>query len=134
MIADDNAPISSGTVKKTPRKWTLKKVGLLALLAIVIWYGPCHAYSTSFETTITIAEDGKTIKRVGGDEGDTYLIRTESGDSYKIEDNWSHWQNRSFDLYSDLKVGHTYNIEAYGWRSGFWSSFPNIYAAEEEVQ
>ncbi len=122
--------------KKTSYKWTVKKAMMLSvgiLLAVaILWFGPCHAYSTSREATITITEDGKVIKQIDGN--DTYLIRTESGDSYKIEDNWSHWQNESFDLYSDLKEGHTYNIKAYGWRWGWLSWFPNIYSAEEKAQ
>lgn len=73
--------------------------------------------------TITKVENGnsKTEKRVG----------TEECGVFTVNDNFFKGKNRSADLYYSLKEGHKYSLTYNGWRSGLFSSFPNITEAVE---
>lgn len=113
-------------MKITKRQLVIGAGGLL--LIVLIGYLGLYPYTTSFETICTVQT--KSIKQLSGEDHQTYLIGTDVG-SFKIEDNVSHWQFKSFDLFSDLQENKTYRIKAYGWRSGLFSSFPNIYAVEK---
>ncbi|MDR6868747.1 hypothetical protein J2Y69_003371 [Microbacterium resistens] len=53
---------------------------------------------------------------------------------FTVEDELSQGQWNSADLYAALEVGKVYDFEAYGFRNGFLSAFPNIAAAMEVTE
>lgn len=53
---------------------------------------------------------------------------------FQVEDELSQGSWNSADVYASIQVGKTYDFEAYGFRNGFWSAFPNINSATEVEQ
>lgn len=122
----DQMPVHSTIPPKRARRiWTIL---IFFVLFMGVVYISCYPYTSSFETTFTVTT--KIVKQLKGDNHQTYLIGTDKG-SFKIEDTVLHWQFKSFDLFSQLQEGKTYRGKAYGFRSGFLSSFPNLYYIEE---
>ncbi|WP_136057288.1 hypothetical protein [Microbacterium sp. K24] len=60
-------------------------------------------------------------------------IATSCG-TFNVEDELSQGQWNSADLYARIEVGKTYDFEAYGFRNGFLSAFPNVSDATEVKQ
>lgn len=50
---------------------------------------------------------------------------------FTVEDELSRGDWNSADRFAQIEVGKTYDFEAYGYRNGFLSSFPNIAKATE---
>lgn len=50
---------------------------------------------------------------------------------FKVEDELSQGDWNSADRYAQIEEGKTYDFETYGFRNGFFSSFPNIAKATE---
>lgn len=50
---------------------------------------------------------------------------------FKVEDELSQGDWNSADRYAQIEVGKTYDFETFGFRNGFFSSFPNIAKATE---
>ncbi|OZD48618.1 hypothetical protein CH252_19005 [Rhodococcus sp. 06-1477-1B] len=50
---------------------------------------------------------------------------------FKVEDELSQGDWNSADRYAQIEVGKTYDFETYGYRNGFFSSFPNVAKATE---
>lgn len=50
---------------------------------------------------------------------------------FTVEDELSRGDWNSADRYAQIEVGKTYDFEAYGFRNGFLSAFPNIAEATE---
>lgn len=64
-------------------------------------------------------------------EGKTqYRIYSSCG-VFGVQDDVWIGQWNSADTYGSIQVGKTYDFEAYGWRNGFFSTFPNIKNATE---
>lgn len=53
---------------------------------------------------------------------------------FNVEDELSQGHWNSADLYGQLEIGKTYDFEAYGYRNGFLSAFPNVASAVEVSQ
>lgn len=51
--------------------------------------------------------------------------------TFSVEDEISQGQWNSADLYARIEVGKTYDFDAYGFRNGFLSAFPNVSDAVE---
>lgn len=50
---------------------------------------------------------------------------------FTVEDELSQGDWNSADRYAQIEVGKTYDFDTYGFRNGFFSTFPNIAAATE---
>lgn len=126
MIDSFDREMTQNARRSLKKSWKLWLVGTLAILIP----GYCIAYPWTTASTKIVKITEKTVKQIGGDDEQSYLIGTDQG-SFKIEDNWQHLQWSSFDLFSKLEKGQTYKISYYGWRFGWTSSFPILYAAEK---
>ena len=100
-------------------------VALLLLVCIVAAVSAAGALTVS-EATITVEE------RIGahGQEG-MYLILTEDGEAFTVEDNLFRLQFDASDRYASLKEGGQYHVTCTGWRFQPLSWYRNIVALEE---
>lgn len=95
---------------------------ILGLVAAVATAGAL----TASEATITVEE------RIGahGEDG-IYLILTEDGEAFTVEDNLFRLQFDASDRYASLKEGGRYHVACTGWRFQPLSWYRNIVALEE---
>ena len=100
-------------------------VALLLLVCIVAAVSAAGALTVS-EATITVEE------RIGahGQEG-MYLILTEDGEAFTVEDNLFRLQFDASDRYASLKEGGQYHVTCTGWRFQPLSWYRNIVSIDE---
>lgn len=105
--------------------------GAILLIVGVGVLSTCVEYSNTNNYTVTITD--KQVKRK--DEEDIYLIFTklENGETrvFRNEDAFFKGKFNSSDMQAKLEIGHTYDIDTYGYRIPFMSMYENIYKAEE---
>lgn len=99
-------------------------VPLSIFLCVIFTYSLSYRLSEA-ETTITI--ESKDIKAGVGDG--KYLVWTESGGVFSIQDSAMYWSFDSSDRYGELEIGKTYRVKTAGWRIPFFSMYPNIIEA-----
>jgi hypothetical protein len=98
---------------------------LFLLLGLVAAVSAVGALTVS-EATITVEE------RIGahGQEG-MYLILTEDGEAFTVEDNLLLFKFDASDRYASLKEGGRYHVTCTGWRFQPLSWYRNIVSIEE---
>lgn len=98
---------------------------LIFLMCIIAAVTTVGALTVS-EATITVEE------RIGahGQEG-IYLILTEDGEAFTVEDNIFRFQFDASDRYASLKEGGRYHVTCTGWRFQPFSWYRNIVSIEE---
>lgn len=76
--------------------------------------------------------DKQAIGRTDEDGRNTtdYRVFTSCG-TFAVQDDPFIGQWNSADTFGSIQVDKTYDFEAYGWRNGFFSTFPNIKTAIE---
>ena len=87
------------------------------------------------KTSCTVT--GKEAAGATNSDGDfemRYRIYTEECGTFAVQDDWFIGQFNSADTYGSIAEGKVYDFEAYGWRNGFMSTFPNIKKAYEVKQ
>lgn len=99
---------------------------ILGLIGVAIYFGTIEYQN---EETIEITVKDKYIKRSG--ETDLYLVVSNSGDTYKIEDLLWKGKFNSTDLYNQLDVGNKYKITVTGVRLQYFSMYKNINKIEK---
>jgi len=97
----------------------------ILLMGLVAGVATAGALTVS-EATITVEE------RIGahGEDG-IFLILTEEGEAFTVEDNLFRLQFDASDRYASLKEGGRYHVTCTGWRFQPLSWYRNIVAAEE---
>lgn len=101
---------------------------LLFVLAIIGFTIYCVTIEYQNGETIEITVKDKYVKRKG--ESDLYLVATEEGETYKIEDLFFKGKFNSTDLYNELDIGEKYKVEVTGARIPFFSMYKNINTVE----
>lgn len=83
------------------------------------------------KTSCTVT-DKQAIGRTDEDGRNTtdYRVFTSCG-TFAVQDDPFIGQWNSADTFGSIQVDKTYDFEAYGWRNGFFSTFPNIKTAIE---
>ena len=99
---------------------------ILGILGFVIY---CSTIDYQNEETIEITVKDKYIKRYN--DSDTYLVVSEDGETYKIEDLLFKGKFNSTDLYNQLDIGKTYKITTTGIRLQYFSMYKNINKIEK---
>ena len=111
--------------RRSSKKWIIRVV-IVILLAIFIAALFGHSYYSTKTYTVTVTD--KDIKNYS--DSSKYLVFTklENGETktFSIEDDLFRWRWNSSDVYADIEVGETYEIEAIGWRIPFLSKYENI--------
>ena len=102
------------------RSFITAAILVIILIAIAI---EIIAYTNVNTGTITVAD--KYVK-ARSESQDIYIIVDSDDNSYEITDLLLIGKFNSSDLYSQMKIGETYNIETTGYRIQFLSRYPNI--------
>lgn len=94
-------------------------VGVLIVLVGIAYY--------QRDTTTAIVLDKERVCSANSDNGVTcqYLVFTDQG-TFRLADALTLGRFNSSDLYGQIRVCHRYELEHYGWRNGFTSTYPNI--------
>jgi hypothetical protein len=85
-----------------------------------------YTHGTAEDVTFTV----ETKEATKGESG-KYLVNTEKQGIYQVADSYLNLHFNASDVYFDLKEGHTYKAETYGWRIGLLSMYPNVIATED---
>lgn len=88
-----------------------------------------HTMKNTYTVTIT----DKQVKR--SNDSDKYLIYTKTDGKtrvFKNTDSLLEGKFNSADVYAELEIGKTYDIETYGYRIPFCSMYENIVDVEEK--
>lgn len=101
---------------------------VLVVLVIIGFVFYCYTIEYQNKEVIEITVKDKYVKRNG--ESDLYLVATEEGETYKIEDLFFKGKFNSTDLYNELDIGKKYKVEATGIRIPFLSMYKNINTVE----
>lgn len=105
----------------------------LASLGVVITLvGFSVGVSEATEGEQVIQVDKTWTKAYSDGDGvrELYLVRSTSGDVYKISDSLYRGNFRSSDIWSQMSPGESYRIRFDGYRMGCTSSYPRIFEAE----
>lgn len=99
---------------------------ILGIIGVAIYFGTVEYQN---KETIEITVKDKYIKRNG--DTDLYLVASEEGETYKIQDLLFKGKFNSTDLYNELEVGKKYKITTTGIRLQYFSMYKNINKIEE---
>ncbi|MFA5376067.1 MAG: hypothetical protein WC455_10010 [Dehalococcoidia bacterium] len=92
-------------------------LAVVAILAIAIGF----PLMTSETVTITVTDKERVV-----DSGDSkYLVFTET-EVFENTDCLALGKFNSSDVYGQLEIGETYQVQVYGWRIPFLSMYRNI--------
>jgi len=105
------------------------KAGCVA--AVLLGLGGCSVMPHFWRHTDQLTISEKTVKRSSSEGSDKYMIFTEEGQVLENTDSLLEWKWNSSDIYAKLKAGHKYEINSYGWRLPFFSSYHNIVGVTE---
>lgn len=105
--------------------------GLLIALVALIAIGSVALVASGYfrtETDTAVVIDKERVCDSSGSDGGMdckYLIFTDEG-TFRLTDSVFAGRWSSSDVYGRIKRCHTYEIDSYGWRIPFMSSYPNI--------
>jgi len=103
---------------------------IISLIVIVIGISATNYYHSRFTREVTV--ERIWIKR-SGSSTDKYLFSDTNGNVYEITDSTLLWLFDASDRWTKIEEGKTYRIEFIGWRSHFWSWYPNAIKIEEII-
>ena len=105
---------------------------LAALGFVVILVGLSVGVSEATEEELVIQVDKTWTKTYSNGDGvrEIYLVRSNTGDVYKVSDSLYRGNFRSSDIWSEMSPGDSYRVRVDGFRFGCTSSYPRIFEAE----
>lgn len=107
------------------------KTSIVVMAGIIGTLAGCQAaYNFGTTKTKTIIVD-ETFMIKGHNEPDQMIVRSTNGDLYAVGDSLLRWEFRSADLWSAMEPGETWEVSHFGFRIGFFSSFPQIFEGRE---
>lgn len=106
---------------------TILASAAVATVALVSLTGCSPSYAGP-TTACHVTDKDRTSTGKGGSDARVY---TSNCGTFQVGDDFVHGVYNSADLFGQIQVGHTYNFEAYGYRNGFTSTFPNIEGIHE---
>ncbi len=111
--------------RRSSKKWIIGVV-IVALLAIIIAVPLCSSYYSTKTYTVTVTD--KDVKNYNNSSKFLVFTKLENGETktFNIQDSFFKWRWNSSDVYADIEIGKTYEIEVIGWRIPFLSEYENI--------
>lgn len=94
----------------------------VAFILFLVGFSAYYAYGTDKYLDIEINH----TERVQDGDSSRYLIYTKNHGVLQNTDSLWYWKFRSSDIYNDLVNAKTARCHVYGWRIGFFSSYPDI--------
>lgn len=118
------------------RRWSMGPISIVLLIFIVVIGARLGiTYATRQSYTITVNDTEIKRGRVGKNPNDKYLVFATTSDGedkvFENTDSLLNFKWDSSDIQAKLKQGHKYNIEVYGFRIPFLSSYQNIIDVKE---
>jgi prepilin-type N-terminal cleavage/methylation domain-containing protein len=109
------------------RGFTLVEFLIVATMVLILAVGIGGAfYRNNYDRHEQIMHVQKAERVVStGGQDSKYLIFADEG-TYENTDSLLNGKFNSSDVYGQLKEGHTYKCLVYGWRSHYFSHYPNI--------
>ena len=111
--------------RRSSKKWIIGVV-VAVLLVIFIAVPLCSSYYSTKTYTVTVTD--KDVKNSSSNSKYLVFTKLENGETkvFSVEDSFFKWRWNSSDVYADISVGETYEIEVIGWRIPFLSEYENI--------
>ncbi len=110
------------------RSSTKRIIGVVVAVLLVIFVAMplCSSYFSTKTYTVTVTD--KDVKNSSYDSKYLVFTKLENGETkvFSVEDSLFKWRWNSSDVYADISVGETYEIEVIGWRIPFLSEYENI--------
>lgn len=111
-------------------------IGAFATVAVVgIGGSAAYTYGTEGSTQITVTDKERIVETDGETTTSKYLVfgRDAHNNTQVFENTDSLLRGKfnSSTIQGQLVQGCTYEVDHFGWRSGFFSMYPNIYDARE---
>lgn len=104
------------------RGWAL---GLFLLTLIATPISLCVAYKNS------VVETEITVKAKDHGDNNDYIIYTEDGEVFFVEDSILEWEFGALEKYGSIDAGKTYKVKAAGWRIPFLPMHRDILEVKE---
>jgi len=95
------------------------------ILVFAIAIPACSSYFKHRNVSVVVNDKERVCS---GNDDCKYLVYTDKG-TFRISDSLVIGRFKSSDTYGQIKRCHDYDLEVYGWRFGFTSSYPNIVEA-----
>lgn len=112
-------------VKRQKRKKRIIEV-VFIIMVILITIPLCKSYYGVKTYTVIVTDKDVQNNR----KKSKYLVFTKLEDgetkTFSIEDSLAKWRWNSSDVYAEIEVGQTYQIEVIGWRIPIMSKYENI--------
>lgn len=101
-------------------------VVVTALLLFFIGIPLCSSYFATKTYTVTVTD--KDVKNSSSNSKYLVFTKLENGETkvFSVEDSLFKWRWNSSDVYADIEVDKTYEIEVIGWRIPIISEYENI--------
>lgn len=101
-------------------------VVVTALLLFFIGIPLCYSYFATKTYTVTVTD--KDVKNSSSNSKYLVFTKLENGETkvFSVEDSLFKWRWNSSDVYADIEVDKTYEIEVIGWRIPIISEYENI--------
>ena len=111
--------------KKQNRNKKIVEV-IFTIMVILITIGFCKSYYSTKTYTVIVTD--KNIKNARNTSQYLVFTKLESGETktFAISDNLIKWRWNSSDVYAEIEVGKTYQLEVIGWRVPILSRYENI--------
>ncbi len=103
----------------------MKKVGIIIVIAVLLFAYPVGYKNSSETINITVKEKERAVTGSGNSMSSKFLVYCE-GEVFENTDSWMFFKFNSSDLENELEAGKTYTVTVAGWRIPFWSSYRNI--------
>lgn len=94
---------------------------IVTIIVAIIVTSMMIPFITSDNVTITVTDKEYIVKT----DSSKYLIFTET-ETFENIDCFVKFKFNSSDVYGELKIGETYNVDVYGFRVPFLSMYRNI--------
>ncbi|QFG10286.1 secreted protein [Mycobacterium phage DyoEdafos] len=112
----------------------MKALVIAAAVAVGLSMSACATQDQHWETGCKVT-DKQILTDVSGSNGSTSTTRTKrlstSCGAFNVEDAWEAGSFNSYDLWSKLEVGKTYDLKVGGIRNGFFSMFQTVLEVKE---
>ena len=109
-----------------------RKIGIIGIVLVVIFITVPICFSYYSVKTYTVTVTDKNVKN--SEDSSKYLVFTKTDNGtrvFSIEDSVLKWRFNSSDVYAEIEIGKTYDIEVIGWRIPFLSEYENIMKLSE---
>ncbi|AXH67862.1 secreted protein [Mycobacterium phage Bromden] len=108
----------------------MKALVIVAAVAVGLSMSGCATQNQHWETGCKVTSKDMIYSSTDGNSSRKKRISTSCG-AFDVEDAWEAGSFSSYDLWSKLEVGKTYDLKVGGIRNGFFSMFQTVLEVKE---